>query len=499
MQANNDSLIGKELRDKYRIDKLIAKGGQGSIYHATDISSSIDKEYVIKEFIPHYGNTYLLEVGSRLFSQESEILQKLGKHSQIPQIFDYFEADRKFYLVQELIEGENLEKELAEKQHLNETEAIALLKDILSVLNFVHLNKYIHRDIKPSNLIRSKYDRKIFLIDFGAVKEKIQLENIDKESNSDHTIAIETPGYMPREQEMGKPRFSSDIYAVGMVIIKALTGLNPQDLEYDDSNYNPRWRDRLPLKSQQYDPNFLNIIDKMVRNLYSDRYQSVREIIVDLDNSLGMTEVPREPVKEESNTTVILDSENNATRPQPQRKNTNLGLIVGGVVATTILITFGLSNFLQEKYVDYSKAEYGLKVELPEDWSIQENWMSLQPQVSFISPPGNDSVREEVIISIEDLATPLSLNQYTKQSVAEIELYNNIITPVQSTTFANKEGRKIVYQAKDSDRQQMQVWTIKNQKAYIATYIAETDSFDRHKKQAEKIIETLAVSDTSID
>ena len=92
---------------------------------------------------------------------------------------------------------------------------------IIQILDFVHTNKVIHRDIKPSNIIRREADNKLVLIYFGAVK-RITTEGQQR------TIVIGTPAYIPIEQFNGKPNFCSDIYAVGMIGIQALTGIKPQ-------------------------------------------------------------------------------------------------------------------------------------------------------------------------------------------------------------------------------------------------------------------------------
>ncbi|NJL52458.1 MAG: hypothetical protein HC930_09965 [Hydrococcus sp. SU_1_0] len=110
----------------------------------------------------------------------------------------------------------------------------------------------MHRDIKPANLIRNKCDRRIFLIDFGAVKEKINRENIDQNGNSTRTISIGTDGYMPIEQKLGNPKFCSDIYALGIVAIRALTGYS-EKLEADE-HYNPLWHQHIPTRDKTTTP-----------------------------------------------------------------------------------------------------------------------------------------------------------------------------------------------------------------------------------------------------
>jgi len=286
------------LRDKYQIiDRVKTQGAQATVYYAKDISSLIDKIYIVKQFTPKYDDEFQFQVGKRLFQKEAEILHKLSSHSQIPQIFDYFEEQGQFFLVQEYIDGDNFQQELDDKQRITETETINFLKDILPVLEFVHQNNCIHRDIKPSNLIRNKVDRKIYLIDFGGVKEKIKSENIDSQGKQTSTVVVGTHGYMPKEQNDGKPEFCSDIYALGMVVIQALTGIFPGNLTHDE-NYNPIWRDRLPKNNYNFKPNFLDLIDKMVRFNYHQRYQSVREVLIDLEGVDKTVIEPRKATKE---------------------------------------------------------------------------------------------------------------------------------------------------------------------------------------------------------
>jgi eukaryotic-like serine/threonine-protein kinase len=187
----NSNLINQILNHKYLITAILNDtSGQGTIYLAQDTTRSLNNDCVIKQFKQNYDNESQLQTAKRLFEQEAEVLQKLGKHSQIPQVFDYFEVEGQFFLVQEFIEGENFQQELARKQSLTEMETKELLIDVLNVLKFVHQNYYIHRDIKPSNLIRNRFDRKIFLIDFGAVKEKLNPQNIDGLGEFTQTIPI---------------------------------------------------------------------------------------------------------------------------------------------------------------------------------------------------------------------------------------------------------------------------------------------------------------------
>lgn len=152
-----------------------------------------------------------------------------------------------------------------------ENQVISLLIEVLEILVFVHGQGVIHRDIKPANLMRRHPDGKIVLIDFGAVKE-ITTQMVNSQGQRISTVAIGTPGYMPIEQFHGNTQFNSDIYALGMVGIQALTGLLADDLSRLQSPNNPSTGELVWHHRAQVSPELANIIDKMVRFDYRQRY-----------------------------------------------------------------------------------------------------------------------------------------------------------------------------------------------------------------------------------
>ncbi|BAZ14010.1 serine/threonine kinase [Calothrix sp. NIES-4071] len=257
---------------RYRIIAAIGGGGFGRIYIAEDTRRPGNPRCVVKHLQPASRESSFLELARRLFNTEAEILEKLGRHEQIPQLLAYFEENEEFYLVQEFIDGISLSDEQASHAKFDEAQVIVLLQDILSILAFVHSHQVIHRDIKPSNIIRRASDGKLVLIDFGAVKQIRQLPN--NSGQSEMSVAIGTQGYMPNEQSAGKPRLNSDIYAVGIVAIQAITGLRPSKLSEDPNTGEIVWRHEAKVSNKLAD-----IIDKMVRYDYRTRYQSTFEVL----------------------------------------------------------------------------------------------------------------------------------------------------------------------------------------------------------------------------
>lgn len=269
-------MLNTILRGHYKIIKHLGGGGFGQTYLAEDIDLPKHPICVVKQLKPTSKESFVLETAKRLFDQEAEVLYSLGSHNRIPRLLAHFQEGEEFYLVQEFADGRDLTHEIGKGIRLPESFVIDLLKEVLEILVFVHERGVVHRDIKPANLIRRKADRKIVLIDFGAVKEIGSLA-VDSKGNTNLTIAIGSPGYMPTEQIHGKPRFSSDIYAVGMMAIQAITGAEPRRFAEHPETAELIWRDRIP--PDIYSPQFLDVLDKMVRYDFRQRYQTASEVL----------------------------------------------------------------------------------------------------------------------------------------------------------------------------------------------------------------------------
>ncbi|HYW20767.1 MAG TPA: CHASE2 domain-containing serine/threonine-protein kinase [Nodularia sp. (in: cyanobacteria)] len=271
-KRTGDLLLG----GRYQISQILGSGGFGRTYIAKDTQRPGNPLCVVKQLMPARRDTKFLEVARRLFNTEAEILELLGKHQQIPELLAYFEDNKEFYLIQEYIAGHTLNEELPPVQIVqDESFVIEMLKGVLEVLVFMHERRIIHRDIKPTNIIRRSEDNRLVLIDFGAVK---LMQPPNSEQTELATVAIGTRGYAPPEQFAGHPRLSSDIYALGIIGIQAITGIPPQDLQPDLDTGNIMWRETVKVSDE-----LAEILGKMVRYHFSDRYQNAAEVMQDLN------------------------------------------------------------------------------------------------------------------------------------------------------------------------------------------------------------------------
>ena len=175
-----------------------------------------------------------------------------------------------------------------------------MLQEILEILSIVHQENNIYRDIKPANIMRRDNDGKLVLIDFGAVKEIVTL-NQTQQTNI--TIGIGTASYMAPEQAMGKPGKYSDVYALGMLGIQALSGLTSQKLPKNSYELQQMWRD-LQIEVRPY---LKYVLNKMVSFQYQERYQDASEALKAL---ITKELVNKEQVKSSTTTTVIISQPN---------------------------------------------------------------------------------------------------------------------------------------------------------------------------------------------
>jgi serine/threonine protein kinase len=262
------------LEGRYLTTKVLGEGGFGTAYLGRDRLTPRMRQCAIKQFKPAMMMTpQQLSMARELFHREAEILEQLGsEHPQIPHLFAFFDLpapstkagvdDRFFYLVQEFVEGENLEQEMLRRNPFSETEVLEILNEMLKILEYIHSHNVIHRDIKPSNIMRHTNGR-LYLLDFGAIK------NIAKPGST----IIYSPGYAPPEQLRGQQVFfASDLYALAATCVVLLTKETHENL-FDTVRDRWQWENYAQVSAHT-----TAILNKMLQNAPFDRFQSVAEV-----------------------------------------------------------------------------------------------------------------------------------------------------------------------------------------------------------------------------
>ncbi|MGL5063887.1 MAG: protein kinase domain-containing protein [Microcoleus sp.] len=328
------------LHDRYEIIDTLGEGGFGRTYTAMDSHIPERPLFVVKEIrFPESNDPRVLEIARRRFEREASALRRLGSNSRIPELFDRFEENDCFYLVQEYIQGHRLSQEITPDRQWTEREVVDFLREVLEILEFVHGEGIVHRDIKPANLMRRESDEQIVLIDFGAVKEIATLA-----TNSTGEIltseAIGTIGYMPIEQcdPRSVPHPCNDIYAVGIIAIQALTGRNPNVLRPDCETAELIWHYSTPDRPAiQISDDLKAILNRMVRFNFRDRYQSAADVLQDLNSICESLSPPPGNIAEQSpnNASISPQSSQKAGKRFDKMRFILLGIgvITGGAIA----------------------------------------------------------------------------------------------------------------------------------------------------------------------
>ena len=270
------------LGDRYLPIQLLGQGGFGAAYLARDRHTPGMRSCVVKQFKPAVRLTSEQhQVAHGLFMREGEVLEELGReHLQIPDLFAFFDLEvpgrvpgteeAYFYLAQEFIDGQDLEKELRAVGAMNEAAVTEILGSMLKVLGFVHAHQTIHRDIKPSNIMRSRKGR-LYLLDFGAIKYATAQASRPQTSTSIFSL-----GYAPPEQMAGAGvSFSTDLYALAATCVECLTGLPPNQL-CDPVSRMYTWRSNVkyPVSNRLAD-----ILDKMLQPAPYDRFTCAADVL----------------------------------------------------------------------------------------------------------------------------------------------------------------------------------------------------------------------------
>jgi serine/threonine protein kinase, bacterial len=277
------------LRDRYLSNKILGRGGFGTTFLAIDTGLPGHPSCVIKQLRPVVSAPHVLEMARELFQREAATLGKVGNHPQLPRLLDYFEIDKEFYLVQEFVNGLTLQQEVRRSGPLTEAATKHVLLEVLPILGYLHANEVIHRDIKPANLIRRSIDNHFVLIDFGAVKDQVNLAMAanPQEYSTLTAFAVGTPGFAPPEQMAMRPVYASDIYALGITCLYLLTGKSPKDMNYDPVTGELLWRDYVSVSEH-----FSAVLSRMLEVSLRHRYQSSSDVLQALELEAPIQQYP---------------------------------------------------------------------------------------------------------------------------------------------------------------------------------------------------------------
>jgi eukaryotic-like serine/threonine-protein kinase len=210
-----EAMLGKILKNRYKIVKNLGKGGMAIVFEAQDLL--LDRKVALKMLRPEFVNDSDFV---KKFRHEAKAVARLS-HPNVVSIFDIGEDDEKHYLVMEKVEGRTLKDIIEERGKLSITESLDIANQICAALVVAHRNNIIHCDIKPHNVLITP-DKQVKVTDFGIARAV---------TSSTITITDTVMGsahyFSPEQAQGGEIKIRSDLYSLGIVLYEMLTGEVP--------------------------------------------------------------------------------------------------------------------------------------------------------------------------------------------------------------------------------------------------------------------------------
>lgn len=316
--AGNE-LVGRLINGRYRVERLIAAGGMGRVYQATQepLGRAVALKVVsygrgLEKAKPANGEEGSSSSEDRLFKQrflrEASTLARLA-HPSIVTVYDFGSVEDEsemYFMAMELVSGQTLGQRLAQRNPLGNRKTVTIAKAIASALAVAHKEEIIHRDLKPANIILPETesgDITIKIVDFGISKSLRKTNGVEDTEATQEGIFLGSPRYIAPEQIVGAADARSDIYSLGIILYQCLTGKVPFEAGSSQQILLAHVQNApMPLLVRNPDIDVPPWLEELVMSCMAkkpkDRPQSMEEVLRLLDESStldGTVPLPREP------------------------------------------------------------------------------------------------------------------------------------------------------------------------------------------------------------
>lgn len=340
------------ISDRYEIKRVIGGGINSAVYEAYD--KSLKKSVAIKKLHNTSTSVELIR-----FQREAKLTSSLT-HPNVRSVLDFgLTAENEPYLVLELAQGENVSDYLKQHGQMDVEVALDILIQVAAGLEHAHNRSIIHRDIKPSNVMLVESDERLIaqIVDFGIAKSQTSIQDITAEG-----VGLGTPLFMSPEQVRNADIDQrSDIYSFGCLMYDMLTGQPPfvgatalDTIKMHSNSPPPALEDK---SDQEFSEPLEKIVQKTLAKDPADRYSSIKELSVDLENELHRLQAQRAEISNNETKSELghnharygalkiggVDGANRTVK----RPGTFWILAVIGVIAATIFGVFSFSSYFE--------------------------------------------------------------------------------------------------------------------------------------------------------
>ncbi len=278
-------LIGRVLDGRYRIERMIARGGMATVYVATDLR--LDRVVALKVMHPHLAHDQAFVTR---FEREAKSAARLT-HGHVVAVYDQGSDGEHVYLAMEYVPGRTLRDVMRDFGPLTPEQALVLLDPMLEALAAAHAAGFVHRDIKPENVLISD-DGRVKVADFGLARAMQS-----SEQSITHGVIIGTVAYLSPEQvERGEADGRSDLYAAGVCLFEMITGRLPYSGESPLSVAYQHVHSDVPAPSSvssAIPPEVDALVVTATRREPSLRYQDAGDFLADVRRVRNLLPPPR--------------------------------------------------------------------------------------------------------------------------------------------------------------------------------------------------------------
>ena len=265
------------LNGRYEVVQVLTKDIFSQLLIAKDMEQPDTPLYFLKKI-----NLARLPLGNsdgiskrqviEFLEQDMARLISVSQNTYISPLVESFTQDDAFFTVQNFVEGLLLADAFQKQGPLSFTQIVPLLKELFGTVDFIHQHRVAHGEIHARHLVRRQADDRLVLIDLGLTQRVLNYLT----PNAVAEIGF-IQGYMPPEQCEGQLLFSSDVYALGMLLLQALTGKTPEYINRDVVTGELKWRELTEVDDKTAD-----VIHKMVCQNYAERYAYPEQASKDL-------------------------------------------------------------------------------------------------------------------------------------------------------------------------------------------------------------------------
>ena len=274
----NLSTPSETFNERHEVIERLGTDGVKQTFLTRDCySPGHEDRYVVERFSFPVSDEAKLQAIRDLFQEDCERLLTLEEDSRIPKLLTHFEKDSVFYRIREWMEGRPLERTLSASAPLSDEQVVLLLGDLLRTVSQIHERDVLHLNLNPSNILCERETYRLVAINDSSFVQRSARIVVPIPRVSVPPI-YEMSDYMPDEQIAGQPAPSSDLYALGMIAIRALDSYPSDETIVDRETGEIRWPGYATLRH----PALLSFIEKLVQISPRDRYQSAAQALSEL-------------------------------------------------------------------------------------------------------------------------------------------------------------------------------------------------------------------------